>query len=399
MEQDGLVTDGGATFRLETIQSGAAVCYIVRAPVGPVVDGAFGDWTPRMPVEDLEGDALSSATGETGAANSDISGARISSTSDQALFYMSVNGTMLAGCDIPAGMARWSHSEAPSGGSSNITRSMHGVDRAFVFIDTDQNQSTGYVVGGSEVSMVVLGKDGRVISARMYTYDGSDWIPGAAVDAAIDGYQLELGAGMAGLGLEAGSVYTVTFAAEDWRGYADDLMVYMPTQMPYGFREFGGVIINEVFNTSPPNPSSDWIELYNTGSEPVSREGWMLFVDENLIYTFPAVILQPGELYVAGNLEFLRGTRFVLTDAGPLTIIDSVTLPFWKIESYGRIGTADDEYASWDGMEPTPGVINTGQVPIPEFGEVLIPLAIVPIMLFAIRRAREPRTSSRDKRV
>jgi hypothetical protein len=273
---------------------------------------------------------------------------------------------------------------------------MHGVDRAFVFIDTDQNQSTGYTVGGSEVSLVVLGKDGRIISARMYTYDGSDWSPGESIDAALDGYQLELGAGMAALGLEAGAVYAVTFAAEDWRGYADDLLVYMPTQMPYGVKAFGGVIINEVFSSVPPN--GDWIELYNTGTVPVSLDGWMLFINEALIYTFPAVVLQPGELYVVYDVEFYRTTRFLLTD-GDFNTIDSVTIPFWKIESYGRIGTVDDEYATWDGVMPTPGEINVGQVPIPEFGDVLIPLAIVPIMLFAIRRARIPRTSSRNKRV
>jgi hypothetical protein len=397
-ETDGLMSYADMTFCVETRQSGAAVGYILYAPSDPIVDGAFGDWTWMIPVADAEGDALDEE-GETGAANSDISGAAVSSTDRLASFYMSVNGSMLAGCDIPAGMARWADSEVHTGGPSNITRSMHGVDSAFVFIDTDQNQSTGYEVGGSEVSMVVLGKGGHVISARIYDWDGSDWSPGAHVDAALDAYQLELSAGLEQLGLDPATVYTVTFAAEDWRGYADDLLVYMPMLMPSGYREFGGIVINEIFSTSPPvQTPTDWIELYNTGTEPVSIDGWILVVSGGRTYTFPAVVLEPGDFYVMYDLEFFKTTTYWLLDAD-YNLVDTVTLPFWKLESYGRIGTPEDEYATWDGMYPTPGEINIGQVPIPEFGDLLMPLAIVPIMLFAIRRARRSRDSSKDERV
>jgi flagellar biogenesis protein FliO len=40
-------------------------------------------------------------------------------------------------------------------------------------------------------------------------------------------------------------------------------------------------------------------------------------------------------------------------------------------------------------MKPSPGQINDGQVPIPEFGSLLLPLAIVPITFFAIMRLRK----------
>jgi hypothetical protein len=58
----------------------------------------------------------------------------------------------------------------------------------------------------------------------------------------------------------------------------------------------------------------------------------------------------------------------------------------WKTTSYGRTGTYP--YDNWTWMTPTPLAINDGQVPIPEFGDLLIPLAIMPIMFIAIRRSK-----------
>jgi hypothetical protein len=64
--------------------------------------------------------------------------------------------------------------------------------------------------------------------------------------------------------------------------------------------------------------------------------------------------------------------------------------------SFGLIGTPEDEYSETDWMDSTPGEINIGQVPIPEFDSVAMTLAIVTIMFFAIRRRRREHTTEEN---
>jgi len=93
------------------------------------------------------------------------------------------------------------------------------------------------------------------------------------------------------------------------------------------------------------------------------------------------------------GLSFGKSTNFVLVDAS-LAVIDSINTPDWQDKSYGRTGTAP--YATWTSMTPTPGAVNVGQNPIPEFGDLILPVAIVPILLIAIRRAKSAKKSSDD---
>ncbi len=68
-----------------------------------------------------------------------------------------------------------------------------------------------------------------------------------------------------------------------------------------------------------------------------------------------------------------------------------MTVPTWQAKTYGRIGTPATGYNTWAWMTPTPWAINVGQVAIPEFGDIIAPLAIVPIIFFVIRRKRAAR--------
>jgi hypothetical protein len=111
----------------------------------------------------------------------------------------------------------------------------------------------------------------------------------------------------------------------------------------------------------------------------------VLYADGVVVYTFPSIILLPGEFFVASGLALVKATNYVLSDDTG-SIVDQVTVPTWLVKSYGRTGSPP--YATWSTMRPTPGSINVGQVPIPEFRHLVLPLAIVPIMLIAIRRAR-----------
>ncbi|MGB2581326.1 MAG: lamin tail domain-containing protein, partial [Thermoplasmata archaeon] len=262
--------------------------------------------------------------------------------------------------------------------------------------DTDFNQSTGYYVGGSETCIVIVGKVNRLISSTIYRYDGAVWVNNGPVDAAIDSYQLEVGSSFESLGISPEGTYVVTFLAQDWRGCSDDMLAFLSTRAVSGVREFGGIIINEVYSTIPGRPL-DWFELYNTGPDTIDLSGWELWVNGVLLYTFPdGFTLDSGEIWLSPYLSFVRGVTFELLDDSGVTI-DSVTLPVWQAKSYGVIGTPEDEYADWDWMDSTPGEINIGQVPIPEFESVVMPLAIVTIMFFAIRRKRRERTTEENR--
>jgi hypothetical protein len=120
-------------------------------------------------------------------------------------------------------------------------------------------------------------------------------------------------------------------------------------------------------------------------------------VNDILVYEFDdGFTLDSGEIWASTpTLDFGKGITFELLDASGETI-DSIVLPFWQARSFGRIGTPEDEYSEWDWMDSTPGEINIGQVPIPEFESVVMPLAIVTIMFFAIRRRRREHTTEEN---
>jgi hypothetical protein len=382
----GLGVDSNATWLIKTVQTGSMVSYIGAAPTNITIDGAFADWSSRFPIFDQLGDAYSSKTDDFTSGDVDIHTVRVASTVDVASFYMSVNGTMLGGSSVPSNIVRVVSPGGPADNVTEISLPMYGSDFAFVFIDTDLNQSTGYEVGGSEAAVAVVGKDNSIISSAAFRYENGTWVEYGSVDAALDNYQLEVSGAYSILGLAPGQTYTLTFMAQDWDDRQDEVAMALPAKISAGTRSFGGVMINEVYNTV--KKPRDWVELYNTGTTPVDLNNYQLWVDGTLVYTFTSVILQPGALYVVTGLDFgTLAMNFELFDAGHVSR-DSMQVPNWdNANSWGRTGAPP--YASVVKMAPTPDKINKGQVAIPEFGDLLFPIAIMPIMLFVIRRTRK----------
>lgn len=385
----GVSAESNTSWRVDPLQSGAKVGYVAEAPGRIAVDGAFADWTPRAPLRDLLGDAYSPTAMDNTSGDVDISVVKLASTLDTVSFYVSVNGTMMGGSSVPSHLVRFVYPGPPA---SNVTPSlpepMYGADFAFVFIDTDGNQSTGFYVGGAERAISVAGKGNSILASKYYAYEDGAWAERGLVDAAIDSYQLEVSAPYSALGLVPGMTYRVTFMAEDWSGRQDEVPVPLPASITAGTRASTDVLINEIYNIAPPNRANGWIEIYNTGAEPIDLTGWVIYADGIVVYTFPSITLLPGELFVATDLMLGKSTNYVLSD-NLGSIVDQVTTPGWVVKSYGRTGSLP--YATWDTMTPTPGSINVGQVPIPEFAELAALVAIVTIMLIAIRRARRAR--------
>ena len=385
-ESKGLVVAGSATWSVDRHQSGSMVSYIGSPPSQIVIDGAFADWSTRVPIVDRVGDAYSERTSDFTSGDVDLSTVKIASTQDVASFYMAVNGTMLGGTSVPASLVRVVRPGPPAENVTEITEPMYGADFAFVFVDTDSNQSTGFSVGGSETAVAILGKGNSILLSRAYKYVGDGWIDIGPVDAAVDKYQLETSANYSQLGLVQGQVYTVTFMAQDWSGREDEVALALPARISAGTRAFGGIMINEVYNQA--KKPHDWIELYNTGPTPVDIGGYEIWADGVPLYTFPSVTLQPGEFFVADGLNFgANPLSFVLYDS-QAAIVDTMQMPNWdNTNSWGRVGAPP--YSNIDRMNPSPGKINKGQVAIPEFGDLLLPISIMPFMLFVIRRSKK----------
>lgn len=395
-ESSGLMFASNTTYALESYQEGAMMTYIVEAPVDISVDGAFADWQHMVRTEDMLGDVVMNGTGPFVNRDVDISSVVTWSSEAVSYLYMSVDGRMLGGSSVPGALVRWAEPPEPGGSMPNITEDRHlfGADFAYAFIDLDGNESTGFRIGGAESAVTVVGKNGQVMSANAYAYLNGSWLLAGPVDAAVDDYRLEIGASFEALGMSAGEVYRVTFMAQDWRGSEDTAVAALPARILADARSFGGIVINEVYS-SVPALSNDWVELYNTASMPIDISGWRIYADGVLKYTIPAgTILGSGAFFVTPDLDFAKARAYTLTDQYG-NVIDSVTLPSWMSRSYGRTGSPDSDYDTWAWMVPTPGEINQGQIPIPEFGDIIAPLAIVPIIFFVIRRTRGVRENAR----
>src|SRR6266513_6009377 len=80
----------------------------------------------------------------------------------------------------------------------------------------------------------------------------------------------------------------------------------------------GGVVINEIFYHAP-NDLDDvqWIELFNSGDQPVDVSGWSL--DQGKLFTFPkdTAIAANGYLIVALDTNQFR-LNYRLPSLGPL---------------------------------------------------------------------------------
>ena len=395
----GLMFEGNATVAYDSIQTDCMVTHIMSPSTKIAIDGAFADWKTRPIREDDLGDAFSVDDANLTAPNIDITGVKTASQEETAYFYMAVDGSMMAGSNIPGDIVRMVAPDVVVGNITDTPIKRSGMDFAYIFIDTDFNQSTGSAVIGSEACIVVAGKQGRVLTSTAYLYEDGIWSAVGRADAAADSKRLEVGCSYEILGLSPDGVYAVTFLSQDWQGCEDQKFAFLSTRSTIGVKAIGGIIINEIYNTHP-NSSGDWIELLNTSSEPINLIGWTLVVDGVPIYTITDdTWLDPWEFLTLGyddgiDLSFGKATTYEIFDDPDALPVDSVLLPLWISKSYGLIGSTFDE---WDEMPPTPGDWNVGQVPIPEFEGVLVPLAIVTIMFFAIRRKRSARTKEENR--
>ncbi len=145
----------------------------------------------------------------------------------------------------------------------------------------------------------------------------------------------------------------------------------------------GQIMINEVCSNNfslAPNETgeyTDYIELYNPGTEELSLEGYYLSDREAHLqkYSLSHIILPPEGYYVvwldglSGTARGQEGFRLsrqgetVYLSNGKGQVIDSVTIPPLPYNTcYGRLA---DGGAKWSVMAGTPGSTNTDAAPLP----------------------------------
>ncbi len=124
---------------------------------------------------------------------------------------------------------------------------------------------------------------------------------------------------------------------------------------------------------------SDWIELYNYGTEAIDIGGMYISDDANDVtqYSFSSAVIQPEEYFLiwcdgSGNSSVPFHTNFKLSKGGEQivfalnknTIIDSLTYTDQKTDvSYGRL---PDGAGNWQFFtQPTPGASNSIAVSVP----------------------------------
>ncbi|MEM3493743.1 MAG: DUF835 domain-containing protein, partial [Thermoplasmata archaeon] len=188
--------------------------YFGTLPSGIVIDGAFGDWQGVEKGSDVSGDASQ---------NIDLR-EYASAIAGKAYFYMAVDGTMLAGCEIPVLGARPPVQSGPP--MPVVIKENLGLDVARVYIDLMNSTintfnpamiSDGYLIE-------LQGRNGQVISARAWKWENGvkgKEIQNPGIDYGLSDGKIEFsvaGTALAGLNNDTKFYFEMT----NWLGEKDD---------------------------------------------------------------------------------------------------------------------------------------------------------------------------------
>ncbi len=136
-----------------------------------------------------------------------------------------------------------------------------------------------------------------------------------------------------------------------------------------------GVVISEILASNkqavrdPMGTYSDYVELYNAGSETVSIGGYGLSDSETDVWAIPEASLRPGEYYVIWCAGFDTGldnvANFALSKDDVLRFIDpsgSLITTVSLSDTYSGLSYCyDPANGTWANMAPSPGYPNTAE--------------------------------------
>jgi hypothetical protein len=383
-------TTGPAT--VDEIQTSDRVAYVSEVPHSVVIDGAFADWRYGYIITDNANDVRLTNGSLINDESIDIIEYGMYLDQKDVAMYLSVADRICNGTSLPKNITI----PVPTQGLPNLAGlQLTGADMAGAMLDTDLDPSTGASFSdtlGVDYLVLISGKKGRIIQSELYAWDTSQgnatWVFVERVRSAIDSKRMELAFSFSSLSMSDLDVAAVSFFMTDWKqatDFSDGILPLAKWQIGMYSKAFGGILINEVFNKKG---TADWIEFYNTGTLPIILTGWVVYDGTTAIYTFGMITINPGNFFVVTGLSISKKGGLRLADAGGL-LIDSVKAKEdHGGKSYSRIGSPP--YSNWRDVVATPGAINTGQVPIPEFSDILVPL-IGMIGLFTFMRTHRRR--------
>jgi uncharacterized repeat protein (TIGR01451 family) len=186
-------------------------------------------------------------------------------------------------------------------------RIVRGVDEARIFLDSDDDPSTGLQtytstkVMGMDHLVVVTGRNERILSSEVFEYNGTGnvpWQPLGNAASRKDSSRLEVSVPSSILNLSANA--SALFQIADWNLRTDtgDQPVGTKSLEPTSTRSSGGegtkspagdnVVLNEI----SPIGSPEWVELCNPTASSIDLSGWTIQRKQGggwvTVYTFGA---------------------------------------------------------------------------------------------------------------
>lgn len=201
--------------------------YIGSVPTRIHIDGAFDDWAAVPSNLDPLGDTQGAQRSEI-----DIVDYRSHFGTDAISFYLGTSGEMMSGMVVPLG----GKVRPLPPMDMNITPppppfppelpELTGADLALIYIDTDQDLTTGQKQSGigADHLLQIEGKDGAIISSKLFRSvgGGTQWVevPSHA-PASNDRSRLEIQVNRASLGIDPYDRVDAFFIMTDWEDNFD----------------------------------------------------------------------------------------------------------------------------------------------------------------------------------
>jgi hypothetical protein len=213
-----------------------ASAYVDEVPNVIRIDGAFADWD-NVPAQtdDIGEESVNNNP------NIDLVEQKNNQDNEKLSFYMKVDGSIMEGAKILSKPLVWEKSESKNENNDASEQKNKieplpdkvGDDSAYVFIDIDQNDQTGYINDemeiGADYMIEITGQDGRILSKTVYSYSQTSnnnrlWSWEQKYNeilAATDSTQLEAQIDVNAFGLIEGQEVNVYYMMTDWDGNRD----------------------------------------------------------------------------------------------------------------------------------------------------------------------------------
>ncbi|MCK5559876.1 MAG: hypothetical protein KAJ51_04760, partial [Thermoplasmata archaeon] len=405
---------------IPVILYGSGASAYIRAPPAAInIDGAFGDW---LNIEKHQDDLYEETA--NGNPNVDLREYCSINNNDKLSLYMKVDGTMMAGADIPVEQYKFGTSQNPVtqiSGSTNGDRplpnlpSKTGEDTIYIFLDTDQDNGTGYKPTswfpiGADYTIEIKGQYCEIISSHYSQFNGFyqndfKWNQFAPMNAECDKTQLETQIDLKTLGLDNENV-DIYFHIMDWNrnvDYSSEFLHFagvgndaILVEEPQTRGITKGAVLNEVYPNDPTN-TGEWFEVYNVDKD---LTNWHVdILTEGQIFDWTS---DPGTGYITADQGAGWDNSYTIEEGEILILYDGSNVEQDRVtigsiaqtSTWSRYYDVADNYpydtnSSSDWYEAT---ITTKDAQnsqgIPEFETLLIPISISFIFIVIFKRKK-----------